>query len=411
MPDTGSTTKPRILFVDDEVNILTGLRRMLWQKRDSWEMAFAPGPAEALQLLSEKQADVVVSDMRMPGMNGAELLSEVRKLYPETVRIILSGYSEGEDIVRAVGPSHRFISKPCDSETLIDGISRSLKLREAIHSQKVIRFALSESAIKSPPAKVFDLLEKLEVQTATIDDIAEAVSADLALSVQVLRIVNSSYFNMPAEVKTIPAAVRLLGIDTIRAIATVRGVFSAFDGNKAETERLEALSNRSIVIGALARFIAGSIHLPERDAQMACTAGLLAHIGTLVLASNSTARFDSAIRFKEGRKVSITEAEQTILGFDHTRLGAYILGVWGFNDEILETVRFHHQPTMSESERTGQLAAVHIAQALHPIEKLRDGTARVEDFAFEREWLDDIGIGADLERILDELVHAKGLWK
>lgn len=411
MSGTKPASAPNILFVDDEVNILSGLRRMLWPMRETWDMRFAPGGAEALRALADRPADVVVSDMRMPGMSGSDLLSAIRDRYPETVRIILSGFSDGEGIIRAVGPSHRFIPKPCDGKTLIDGISRSLRLRQTISSPEIIRYALAEGAVKSPPARIFALLEKLEIQTATIEDIAETISSDLGLSAQVLRIVNSSYFNMASEVKTISGAVRLLGVDTIRAIATVRGVFSAFEGSRQDTQRLESLSNRSVMIGALAMFIAGTLHLSERDVQMACTAGLLAHIGTLVLASSSPSRFDKAIRFKEARKTAITEAEGKVLGFDHAHLGAYILGVWGFADEIVETVTFHHDPSASETERTGSLAAVHIAQALHPVEKLRDGKAVADDFDLDRPWLDDAGIGSQLDRILEELSRAKGLWK
>ena len=88
--------KKRVLFVDDEVNLREGLRRMSYLLRDEWEMAFAESGAQALALLSKAPFDVIVSDMRMPGMDGAQLLDEVRQRYPQMVRLILSGHSDRE---------------------------------------------------------------------------------------------------------------------------------------------------------------------------------------------------------------------------------------------------------------------------------------------------------------------------
>ena len=84
----------RILFVDDEINILQGLRRLLRPFAQNWAMDFASTGDEGLAKLAATPFDVVVSDMRMPGMDGAQFLEQVRHRHPETMRIILSGYSE-----------------------------------------------------------------------------------------------------------------------------------------------------------------------------------------------------------------------------------------------------------------------------------------------------------------------------
>ena len=102
----------RVLFVDDEANVLSGLQRMLRSMRSQWEMGFAEGGEMALRMMEEHPFDIVVSDMRMPGMNGAELLREVMRLYPSTVRIILSGHADKELVSACVGVAHQYISKP-----------------------------------------------------------------------------------------------------------------------------------------------------------------------------------------------------------------------------------------------------------------------------------------------------------
>ena len=108
----------RILFVDDEPMILQGIQHSLRGMRAEWEVALANSGAEALETMAQAPFDVVITDMRMPGMDGAQLLDLVKVKFPRTVRIILSGQSDRETILRSVGPSHQYLSKPCDLDEL-----------------------------------------------------------------------------------------------------------------------------------------------------------------------------------------------------------------------------------------------------------------------------------------------------
>ncbi len=118
--------KPRVLFVDDEPNVLGGLRRMLRNMRNEWHMEFVEGGQKALDLLDGQEFDVIVSDMRMPGINGLDLVKKVMESHPEMVRIILSGQSDEGFIRESVGVTHHFLSKPCSPDLL-----RSI-VREAV---------------------------------------------------------------------------------------------------------------------------------------------------------------------------------------------------------------------------------------------------------------------------------------
>jgi len=116
--------KKRILFVDDEPMVTQALQRMLRSMREEWDMEFVDSGAAALRALDAGRFDVIVSDMRMPGMNGAELLAEVMRRHPTTVRLILSGYADKDLILRCVGSTHQYLSKPCDPEALKATIQR-----------------------------------------------------------------------------------------------------------------------------------------------------------------------------------------------------------------------------------------------------------------------------------------------
>jgi YesN/AraC family two-component response regulator len=116
-----------ILFVDDEPRILDGLKRMLRSRRGEWTLLFAPSAQDALTTLEAREVDAVVSDIRMPGMDGIELLTKVRDRFPAISRIFLSGYSDHEQSDTASAVAHRFISKPCEARDLIDTIEVCLR--------------------------------------------------------------------------------------------------------------------------------------------------------------------------------------------------------------------------------------------------------------------------------------------
>ncbi len=118
--------KLRILFVDDEPNVLRGLRRMLRNMRTESYMDYVEGGQEALELMEGHEYDVIVSDMRMPGINGVDLLRKVMESHPEMVRLILSGQSDERLIRETVGVAHQFLSKPCSPDVLRSAVREAV---------------------------------------------------------------------------------------------------------------------------------------------------------------------------------------------------------------------------------------------------------------------------------------------
>ncbi|MBI4586762.1 MAG: response regulator [Planctomycetes bacterium] len=110
--------KLRILFVDDEPHVLQGLRRLFRDMQEEWDMAFVESGFEALNILEKKSFDVVVSDMKMPGMNGVKFLDEIKERYPKTTRIIFSGCPDYDLHLKLARSTHQFLAKPSDSAVL-----------------------------------------------------------------------------------------------------------------------------------------------------------------------------------------------------------------------------------------------------------------------------------------------------
>jgi len=124
--------KPNILFVDDEVNVLDGLRRSLRDQANDWDMSFASSGHEALEIMLSSTFDIIVSDMKMPEMSGDELLNITKDLYPDTIRIVLTGHLSKEWVFRLVNSNHLYLSKPCPKDVFIKTISDALGLRKTL---------------------------------------------------------------------------------------------------------------------------------------------------------------------------------------------------------------------------------------------------------------------------------------
>ena len=186
--------KTRVLFVDDEPNVLAGLRRMLRDQRKMWDMKFAAGGADALEVMESNEFDVVVTDMRMPGIDGAELLNRVANLYPNTVRLVLSGQSEHERIFRAIGPAHQFMSKPCDPQVLVSTVNRACGLKDQLTNEDLKNLVSQLTELPSLPITYRELVDELESDEASLDRVSEKIESDIGMTARVLQLVNSSFF-------------------------------------------------------------------------------------------------------------------------------------------------------------------------------------------------------------------------
>lgn len=125
----GRRITKNVLFVDDEPLVLKGLARMLYPLRSEWQMTFVDSGSQALETMSAAPFDVLVTDMRMPGMSGSVLLAEVSNRHPDVIRIVLSGMCDREEALSSVAGAHQFLAKPCDADLLKKAVERALTVR------------------------------------------------------------------------------------------------------------------------------------------------------------------------------------------------------------------------------------------------------------------------------------------
>ncbi|MBN2717823.1 MAG: HDOD domain-containing protein [Deltaproteobacteria bacterium] len=355
----------RILFVDDEPNVLQGLKRMLRPMRNEWEMAYAGGGEEALEMMSQSPFDVVVSDMRMPGMDGAQLLTEVTRRYPNTVRIVLSGQSEKEAIFKAIGKTHQYLSKPCNPEVLKQTVARACALRDLLSHDGLKSLVSQMDQMPSMPEIYLELVDELKEESPSLPLISRLISQDVAMTAKILQLVNSAFFGIRRRITTVDMAVNYLGLENVSSLVLAANVFSQFKSTTAiKGFSMESLWSHSGQVGRNAQTIVKLEELPKEEVDDAMTAGLLHDCGKLIFAANMPEQYNEVMQLMDRDGLSLAAAEEAVLGTTHSVIGAYLLGVWGLPDAIVEAVAFHHNPGICPASGCSALTAVHVADAL-----------------------------------------------
>lgn len=356
--------RKQILFVDDEPNILEGLRRALYPLRQEWELSFASNGEAALAKLAQQPFDVVISDMRMPGMNGAEFLAKVQQHYPRVVRIIMSGYADQDSVLKSVIPTHQYLLKPYDTQTLQEIVGRATALRDLLVDDKLRQLVSNMQSLPSLPALYTEVTKELRLPNPSLKKIGTLISHDLGMTAKILQMVNSPFFGLRRHISSPSEAVSLLGLDTIASLIQTIPVFSLLKHEQLPGFSPSAFWNHSLRVGLCAKWIAqNEEHSPE-SAQIAFTAGLLHDTGHLVLAANWPQLYARVLKLVQVEHRSYDEATYEVFRATHTEVGAYLLGLLGLPSLIVEAVAFHRQPGRCLAPGCGPHMAVHVGAAL-----------------------------------------------
>ncbi|MDR3631817.1 MAG: response regulator [Desulfocapsaceae bacterium] len=388
----------RILFVDDEPNILDGLRRMLRTMRKDFELCFAENARDALRMMEQNEFDVVVSDMRMPGMDGAQLLAEIQEKHPHCIRIMLTGQADDESTLRTIGVVHQFLAKPCDPERLKAILLRASALHRLMIDGKIKDIISSINTLPSLPSLYMKLQKKIREPEASLDDIGEIISKDIAMTAKILQLVNSAFFGLYQKVESPARAVKLLGLDTIKALVLVSQIFSEIKISK-DLFSVQTLWLHSLTVGTMAKLIA-QCEGEEKDIVNNCfIAGILHDIGKLILVSRLESVYSDAILLARREQMSLRQAEIRVFKATHCDMGAYLIGLWGFPSDIVEAIGFHHQLGEYPADTFSPALAVHIANVLYYRFHQEEIIGALPEF--NEEYIEKIGLGEKVKKWQD----------
>ncbi|MEK7236776.1 MAG: response regulator [Nitrospirota bacterium] len=356
--------KKRVLFVIAEPEARTSLQAMLAPLSDEWEMEFVAKEEEALAVLAHSTVDVILSGIHLTGMGGLQLLAEVKRRAPRVIRIATSSCAHHATIVSALEVAHQFIPMPFTAEVLKATIARAGALGARLTNESLRTLIAGIRTLPSLPHLYQELVAAMGSSTASADVATRIISQDMAMVSKLLQVVNSSFFGLRRTIASPAHAVALLGIDSVKALVLSVQVFAQFEGVKRPPIPLETLWKHGLITGTSARDIAKSQDIGSIGVEGAFMAGLLHDIGLLVLVTNFPEQYGEVLANLGNDRVSVCDAERAVFKASHEDVGAYLLGLWGVSDAIVEAVAFHHHPRERCQEGFTLLAAVHVANAL-----------------------------------------------
>lgn len=372
-------TKKHILFVDDNENIISGLKRQLRPYRNEWETYFADSAEQALSIMENQGMDLIVSDMVMAGMRGDELLKIVRSRYPATVRMILSGYTDEETLKCGMEVAHQYLSKPCSAEMLREVISQVFKIQACVNNPQIIAGIGDINQLPSLPKIYHELNAAIDDENTTSKDIAAIFSRDMVLSAKLLHLVNSPYFGMNRKISNLTEAINLIGVKKLSSLVLSVHVRSAFPVAGAEMELvMEYLWKDAARVSDLSLLIALAEDQPDDRPHQAYLGGLLHNLGLLIFLSRGGDLLKELVHKVKTTTTDVAVLEREVFGYDRCEAAAYVLSLWKIPPRIIEAILLHKKPNETEYDGVNALTAVHVASCL-----IKPTTTKGNDRLFE----------------------------
>jgi HD-like signal output (HDOD) protein len=356
--------KKSVLLVDDEPKVLMAIGQLLQSMGEQWVVECAASASAALQVLSTRHFDAIISDLVMPGMDGVQLLSEAMHRYPHTSRIVMCWQADRPLLPRVFGIAHQYLYKPCDAKALTETLNAIMSRGDLLKNNKLERLVSQMRCVPSLPSLYAELMKEMRSEDASLDKAGQIIARDPGMSAKILQLVNSVFFGLRRRIASPEEAALYLGIETIKSLVLSLHVFSQFDRARIHACQLDQLWNHAWATGVLSRHICAAEDSDSKMADHAFIGGLLHDIGKLVLAANLPDQYRSAVALAKQKGMLVSEAEKEVFGASHAEVGGFLLGLWGLPDPVVDAVAFHHSPSLSTAQAFTPLTAVHIANVL-----------------------------------------------
>ncbi len=389
----------RILFVDDEKQILRALKRLFVSS--DYEVHFAESGEKALQLIESNDFDLLVTDIRMPEMDGLELLRQVKSESPLTLRVALSGYTDNKKIYSALEDNlaKLYLFKPWDNKELTSLIDRLFELEDILKDKKLLNLINNLDELPTVPDLYAELCRMVE-ENADIEAIAKKLEEDQSIASKLLRVANSAFYG--AKTGSISQAIMYIGLINVKNIVLSNGIFTSL-GIDRDLQRMlwEHVNLTNRLMNAIYQKC-----LFKKVPNMFASAGLLHDIGRVIIYQYFMEEFKEALNImKENPNKSIVEIENETIGVDHQKIGGYLLNWWEIPVPIIEAALFHHDPLNDAVMNKELVCVVHIAN--YYSWKMLDDQSSSQ--ALKVDVLDYLRIEEDnLNRVIDEFTKELG---
>ncbi len=345
-----------IMFVDDEKQILRALNRLFMDS--PYETVFMDSGEDGLAYMQHTPVNLVVSDIRMPGMNGFDFLRHVKEKHPTTMRVALSGYTDSRVIYKALeeNVAKMYMFKPWDNRELLSTIDKMFQLEEVLRDKKIMDLINNLDDLPTIP-HLYTRIKTMIQDDEDVDKIANLIEADQASTAKILRIANSAFYG--AKTGSITQAIMYIGLANVKTIVLSNAVFNTSGVLGSRVKQLwqnATLTNR--ITNHLFQRITG-----KKIPNVFASAGLLHNIGMVILISHFTAVYSEILKQGLDNAADFMEMERRLMGVTHQELGGYLLNWWELPLPIVEAALYHHTPLDEKVINRELLCVVHLANA------------------------------------------------
>lgn len=346
----------KILIVDDEIQILKSLTRMFIDT--DYKIYTAQNSTDALDIIEKEGIDMIISDMRMPLIDGYKLLNIVKEKYPKVIRILLSGYTEEKPMFRALlhNLAKLYIFKPWNSNSFLQNINKLFENDSLMNSKDLIDTIDNLDKIYNSPGNCCHIMERLSEENT--DEVIRLIEQDPELSSSLLQVSQSAVYGvMPGTVRQ---AALYIGLPNLKSFVYWTCLKHRLKNDESAGSDVQLLNKHSYLTNKIYLFIYEAFcHRQPPEASM--FAGLMHNIGLLIL--------HDSMQNKSGENINPLTAEELMqldseeCQHNHQMIGAHFVDIWDLPFSIYEAVLYHHRPTDSNIVHNELVAAVHIAQA------------------------------------------------
>ncbi len=361
------TEQKNILFVDDEKSVLRSLRRAFM--KSGHKLYFADSGELGLKMLAagKGKIDMVLSDMRMPGMDGYTFLKEVKEHYPQVIRLILSGFIEESYVYKALidGSAKTYLAKPWSTRELVELVDGLIEIEKTLKDKNLLEVINTVDELPTLP-KIYHEVMALIDADADFDKIVKVIEQDPAMTAKVLQVANSAFFK--SGTASLKRAAVFIGLMTLKDIVAGSAVFQALEADASGPYSINSIWEHAVTCNGLVCEMYELIH-DEKIPEDVASVGLLHNIGILVMLKYF---LDDLIKIttlqKQHPELDSVHLEKEVLGVDHAQLGAFLLNWWNMPYPVIEAALYHNNPLAAAIGNREIIILLHIADHLARLE-------------------------------------------
>jgi len=353
-----------ILFIDSDKTTLAGFRRQMQLHKAKWNSFFATDHSEAINIINENNIDILVCNTCNPDKHGMDFLGRVSEMKPGIVRILLTSELNSEKAIQCISIAHQVFTKPSKIMDMLLDIEKYIDSLKNVFSDDLKKTFNLTKKLPSFPSSIAVIQNELNKENYNLKNIARIINDDPSLSTGLLRLVNSPFFGIKTTVVDPLQALNFLGFETVKAFIISNYLYSHYKVKNTDDFNFENLKRHSSTVANFASIIARELGFKASVVEEAHSAGILHDIGKIILYAEHYSYYNELVKEAKSKNVPLWELEETQIGLNHADIGGYLFLLWGFPQNLVDAIRFHHMPNLYPGIENQVLTCLHMANVL-----------------------------------------------